>query len=146
MPVCSKGPCPPNYDCVMRSYSLAGFVCVYNPCASHPCLAGEICLNDESKPERYKCTEDPCSSIRCFNKGTCVFDKVEGTVGCECIPPFDSRTDCYRAYGCHTELNPCRNGGTCTEKFTCECPEGEYVCVCNLFPCLLGLVVLLTAC
>lgn len=139
MPVCSKSPCPPDYDCVMRSYSTDGFVCVYNPCASNPCQAGEICFIDAEKPEGYKCTEDPCSSIECYNEGVCVFDKKAETVGCECVPPFDPRTDCFWPRGCHPDIKPCNNGGTCNDKFLCECPEGEWLCV---FSCLLLVVTL----
>lgn len=126
VPVCSKSPCPPDSDCLMRSFAYNGYICVHNPCAFHPCQSGEICLTDREKPKGYKCTDDPCSSTKCYNGGTCVFDKATETVGCECVPPFSQSSDCFHVLGCHSELRPCQNSGTCTDKFVCECSEGEW--------------------
>ena len=122
---CSLSPCAPGEDCVNNRFHIKGYRCVKNPCCSNPCQEGEQCV---IRRGRHVCEANPCGNQTCYNGGTCTFSRNPGrcetTISCQCPPPFDPHSLCYKVRGCHPTLKPCQNGGTCTDEHQCTCAPG----------------------
>ncbi|KAM6916581.1 protein eyes shut homolog [Xenentodon cancila] len=115
-----------------------------NECESQPCQSGGICMDGI---DRYQCLcfegfggfnceidYDECAFGYCANNSTCI-DQVADY---ECICPvgFAGKNCSMPVSACTSDVDFCRNGGTCTQNSTgdlqCICPSGYHGKDCSL--------------
>ncbi|XP_071824330.1 uncharacterized protein [Apostichopus japonicus] len=149
---CSLDLCRNGGTCVTIEIDVTGCICPrcftgefcqipVDACTGNMCSFGSTCLAVPGSCQQYTCqcsecftgpfcniAGDVCAWSDCQNGGICQPDLFDCTrYTCQCPTCFSGEFCQIRANGC-SPINPCANGGVCTDLSNIEC--GAFRCDC----------------
>ena len=144
LPCSVKNPCNNGGTCMNGEESFfchcpsgySGDTCEITGCQDLHCLNGGKCIRHNNE-EFCNCTSewggvdcsldiDECLNTSCRNGGTC----INTLGGYNCVCPHQYTGEYCEDFICG-DVNPCKNGGSCTKEDGCTCADGYEGILCE---------------